>query len=108
MRRARVAVGLALALAAGGACQDLSPDAGLTREAFVETYVALRAAGLQSASGVISPGDRERILAERGVDPEELLEFAATHGGDAAFMKEVWDEIELCLEEIRAQPDSSR
>ena len=108
VRRARVAVGLALALAAAGACQDLSPDAGLTREAFVETYVALRAAGLQSASGVISPADRERILAERGVDPEELLEFAATHGGNVAFMKEVWDEIESRLEEIRAQPDSSR
>ena len=102
MRRARI-VGVGLALALACASEEQPSGDGLTREAFVETYVALRAAGLQTASRVVSPEDRDRILAEKGVAQEELLEFAETHGGDAAFMKEVWDEVESRLEERRGR-----
>lgn len=92
---------LALASIATAACapeESVSADVP-TREAFIEAYVALRAAGLQTQSRVISPEDRERILAEHGVRQEELLEFAQFHGGDAAFMKDVWEEVESRLEE---------
>lgn len=71
----------------------------MSREAFVDVYVALRRGGLQSAQGVVSASERERILAEHGATEEALLGFAEAHGGDAAFMKEVWDEVEQRLEE---------
>lgn len=105
-RRAPGVVGLVLAAACVG--EGRSSDASLSREEFVEVYVALRAAGLQSASGVISPGDRERILTERGIEQEELIEFADAHGGDPAFMKDLWDEVESRLEERRSGTDAAR
>lgn len=99
-------VGLSLATACIG--EGGSSGDGVTREEFIEAYVALRAAGLQSATGVISSEDRERILAAEDVTQEELLEFAATHGGNSAFMREVWDEVESRLHDRRTGSDSVR
>ena len=106
VRRAGAVVGLVLAAACIG--EGGSSGDGVTREEFIEAYVALRAAGLQSATGVISSEDRERILAAEDVTQEELLEFAVTHGGNSAFMREVWDEVESRLHDRRTGSDSVR
>lgn len=101
---------LAATVAATATCapnESVSSDV-MTREAFIETYVALRAAGLQTESRVISPEDRERILAEHHVAQEELLHFAEVHGGDATFMREVWEEVESRLEDRQTDVEPAR
>lgn len=112
-RRARVVatfagavVGLSLATACIG--EGGSSGDGVTREEFIQAYVALRAAGLQSATGVISSEDRERILAAEGVTQEGLLDFAEIYGGNSPFMREVWDEVESRLHDRRTGSDSVR
>lgn len=105
-----VVLALAATVAATATCapnESVSSDV-MTREAFIETYVALRAAGLQTESRVISPEDRERVLAERGVAQEELLHFAQVHGGDATFMREVWEEVESRLEDRQTDVEPAR
>lgn len=112
MRRMRVVacagavVGLSLAAACVG--EGGSSGDGVTQEEFIEAFVALRAAGLQSATGVISPEDRERILAAEGVTQEELLEFAEIYGGNSPFMKDLWDSVESRLHHRRTRSDSAR
>lgn len=81
----------------------------LTREAFVETYTALRQAAMQSSSGVIAPEDRERVLAEQGVSEDELASFAETHGADDEFMRTIWEEVQEKITEQRTRElDASR
>lgn len=79
------------------------PRTAMSREAFVDVYVALRQAGLGSAQGVAAPSERERILAEHATTEGALLDFAEVHGGDAAFMKEVWDEVHQRLDDEPSQ-----
>lgn len=73
----------------------------MNRDAFVDVYVALEFA---SETGVASPSERERILAEHETTEDALLEFADVHGSDPALMKDVWDEVERRLQEERSRP----
>lgn len=81
----------------------------ISREEFVEAYVALRLAALEESGGSddtpISPEARERTLAEHGVTEEELLRFAEIKGGDVAYMKELWSDVERRMGELRLPPD---
>lgn len=70
---------------------------------FVESYVALRMAAVASPSGVITTAERDSILEEQGVSAEELLAFAEVYGGDAAFMQQVWLEVEDRMEVLRQE-----
>lgn len=82
--------------------QSASPVAEtLDPEAFVETYVALRLAALQSPSGVVSEGERDRVLAEHGTSAEALLAFVERHGRDLVFMEEVWDDAQKAIREVQ-------
>lgn len=82
--------------------QTAAPAAeALDREAFVETYAALRLAALQSPSGVVSDSDRDRVLAERGTSAEALLAFVERHGEDLVFMEEVWEEAQEAIREVQ-------
>jgi len=117
----RLSLAVAVALAAGtvagswgcsvaGGPEEPEP---LVREAFVETYTALRQAAMQSPSGVIAPEDRERILAEQGVSEAELVSFAETHGANAEFMRAIWQEVQDKISgqrdrELDAGQDSAR
>lgn len=91
-------------LAAGVlACGDGTPpepEGGVDRQTFVETYVDLRVAALRELRQ-LPEGQRREILERHGVTEEGLLEFAEHHGGDAAYMRDVWSEVEARLEEIR-------
>ncbi|MDE2751105.1 MAG: hypothetical protein OXI83_00880 [Gemmatimonadota bacterium] len=104
--RARGA-GLAVVIAglAAAACAPGEPEA-ISRETFVQTYVALRAAELRSSGAVIPEEDRERVLAEMGVSEEELLAFAEVHGGDVLFMEAVWTDVQNRLVELSSRPDT--
>ena len=98
----------AVALAAPGCEEEGPPAETIGREAFVETYVALRTAQLRGAFGDPLPAeDRERVLAEQGVTEEELLTFAEVHGPDVTFMERLWEDVEKRLEEIRNAPDAT-
>lgn len=81
----------------------------ISREEFVEAYVALRLAALEESGGSdgtpISPEARERTLAEQGVTEEELFRFAEIRGGDVVYMKELWSDVERRMDELRLPPD---
>jgi hypothetical protein len=94
---------ICLALAAGLAgCSDPPPEETISRERFIEVYVALRSeAHSPDAPGEIDPEVRDRILAEHGVEAEELIHFVEVHGEDLQYMFEVWSEVEERLTELR-------
>ena len=95
----------AFVLAAG--CAEGVPET-IGREAFIETYVALRVAELTETGGeIISPEERDRVLDEQGVTEEELFGFVEVHGGDVDFMKELWKEVEERMEVLRNPPDTT-
>ncbi|MXW19139.1 MAG: hypothetical protein F4139_06600 [Gemmatimonadetes bacterium] len=108
MRRAGTWLVAAVLLAAAGCEDEGAPAETISREAFVETYVALRVAQLRGTAGDPLPAeDRERVLAANGVTEEELLTFAEVHGPDVAFMEQLWEDVEKRLEEIRNTPDAT-
>ena len=85
---------LAGALGAG-ACGS-SPDT-ISREEFIEAYVALRAVELEEASNVISEEARDSVLAARGVTAEDLDAFVEAHGNNAVFMASVWTSVDSLM-----------
>ena len=96
---------LALGISACGGEPTASPDeAGLDREAFIATYVDLRAAVGRQGTHELSDAERTRILADHGVTEAELLDFVEIHGTDVAFMREVWDEVEARMDGLRMMP----
>lgn len=100
MRRAVTRGLLAVAVGAGGllAC-DTSDPGGPARtigaDVFIDTYVDLRIAGLSTTGQEIAAEERERILAEHGVDADDLLEFVDQHGTDVPYIAQIWDSVEV-------------
>ena len=78
----------------------------LERDVFIDTYVELRMHSLNAPNQLISNEDRDRILAQRGITADDLIEFAEIHGADVVFMREVWNEVEERLEDLRTRPDT--
>ena len=74
-------------------------EATAEREAFIETYVELRARALASGTTEIEAEARDSILAVYGVTGEELVEFIDIHGEDVQFMGDLWGEVEGLLTE---------
>jgi len=91
----------AAALLAG--CGDSSGelDGIITREEFVQAYSELRVNALRTEGGKIALEERDRILAELNLTPEDLIDFVEVHGRDIPFMREVWEEVENNLETRR-------
>ncbi|MEZ4414251.1 MAG: hypothetical protein R3E10_00700 [Gemmatimonadota bacterium] len=92
------ALGMLGPLALAGACDSSGPgdpSDAIPVDVFIDTYVDLRIADLQTPGNEIIPADRERILAEHGVTSEDLLEFVETHGRDVPYIAEVWDSVEV-------------
>ena len=107
MRRGRALPAAMLVTAALAATECETPDGeAISREQFVETYVALRVAELRSPGAVIPDGERERVLAEQEITEDDLVRFAEANGDDVAFMQEVWAEVENRLDELRSRPDT--
>ena len=85
-------------LATLGGCGSSGPPDVIDRETFVDAYVGLRVAALDTDSGRVSVSDREAILSDLGIAEQDLLEFVEVHAGDLEFMREVWNEVELRLD----------
>jgi hypothetical protein len=80
----------------------------ISREAFVDAYVALRIAALQDPRQRLEPGEKTRILAQRNLSEEDLLTFAEVHGTDVPFMRDIWQEVDSIMREKREPGDSTR
>jgi hypothetical protein len=91
---------LALALLAG-ACDTPDADAGIDREAFVATYVALRRATLE---GRLDEPTRDSILEAHGTTEEELRAWLRAREDDPQSIAEAWREIN---ETLSAPPDTA-
>lgn len=102
MRAPILLLALAVAIAGGTGCGGgpAADEAGvLDRETFVETWLDLRIAALRN-DGVLPLRRKESILADHGVTEEELRTFAEVHGGDPAYMLEVWNEVDQHLDSV--------
>lgn len=96
-----------LALVAAACSPDTAaPASGTTidREAFIATYVDLRTTVVRAEAHELSDEDRSAVLSRHGVTEEDLLSFVETHGGNVAFMRQVWDEVEARLDAVRVLP----
>ncbi len=84
-------------------CRDSSEaiEGVITREQFVQAFSDLRVSALRSEGGEIALEERDRVLAELGLTPEDLIEFVEAHGRDLPFMQEVWEEVDHNLETRR-------
>jgi hypothetical protein len=88
-----MAVASILSVGGCGPEEDLPPGL-LGRDTFVEVYVALRMHALQTSDANLPEAERDSILAEYDVDPDDLVAFAEAHGRDPEYMVEVWRDIE--------------
>ncbi len=73
----------------------------LARDRFIATYVELRSVAVREDRSLMDAERRRQILEEHGVTEAELLAFAEAHGEDVAFMKKVWDDVEVKLDSLR-------
>jgi len=87
-----------------GACSSGNAGDVISREQFVEAYVELRAISQRYMDDDFPVEERDRILNDLGLTPEDLLEFVEVGGGDATFMHEVWEEIDTRFRERRTTP----
>jgi len=87
-----------------GACSSGNAEDVISREQFVEAYVELRTISQRYMDDAVPVEERDRILQELGLTPEDLLEFVEVRGGDATFMHEVWEEIDTRFRERRTTP----
>ncbi|MDX1493464.1 MAG: hypothetical protein R3253_05370 [Longimicrobiales bacterium] len=74
------------------------PEGTIERETFIQAYVELRVAALDTDSSRIADADRERILNDFGITGDDLLDFVRVHASDLDYMREVWNEVELRLD----------
>jgi len=96
---------LAAAVAATASCSGGPAGAptapAVAREAFVATYVDLRATAVRSEKGTVDAEQRREILARHDVTEAGLLAFAEEHGENVDYMRSVWDEVEAQLDSMR-------
>lgn len=85
-------------LLGSGACGPSAPTDTIGRDVFIDTYVDLRVAALDSDSQRVAASDREAILAEHGVTADDLAYFVQAHAADLDFMRDVWNDVELRLD----------
>lgn len=86
------------------ACGPAPEEQTIDRETFIQTYVDLRVAALDTDTQRLAEPDREAILTRHGVTAEDLMRFAQVHAPELEYMRDVWNEIELRLD--RTPPSS--
>jgi hypothetical protein len=93
------------ALACSGGIPEGAPPDLISREVFVDAYVELRLAALGSPGEELALEDRDRILEDRGLREEDLLNFVEFRGRDVQFMRRVWEEVDSVISSKRRPPD---
>ncbi|MDH3270093.1 MAG: hypothetical protein OEN56_02100 [Gemmatimonadota bacterium] len=102
-----VRVGFLLVVALGGSgCGPSDPEGVIDRETFIDAYVQLRVAALDTDSQRVAGGDRDRILADLGISESDLTTFVEVRGGELEFMRDVWTEVELRLDRTPDSPEA--
>lgn len=105
VRHALVLFGALVGALALPACRTGPAEAptapSLDRETFIATYVDLRSVAVREDRPLMDSDRRREILEEHGVTEGQLLAFAEAHGEDVAFMKKVWDDVEVKLDSLR-------
>ena len=103
----QLTLGLLLtSLACGGGQSTLPAGDLIEPEDIIATYVDLRAAALITEDVQVTERGRSEVLDNHGISEEDLVSFAEAYGEDLAFMQEIWNEIELRLENTSSSPDS--
>jgi hypothetical protein len=87
-----------LALASTGCGTDradaVRENTSIDTETFVEVYIALRRAAVETGDSTADFEARKRVILERhGVSGQDLLDYVERHGRDFAAMSTVWDTI---------------
>jgi len=72
----------------------------IDREAFIETYVDLRVAALETETRQLSDEGRAEVLTSSGLTADDLVRFAEAHGRDLDFMRDVWNDVELRMDAL--------
>ncbi len=86
-------------------------DSATNRETFIAIYVDLRIAAMDNRAQEIHPAERDSILAVYGVEADDLVAFADSHGRDIPYMTELWAEIEELINQAikpELQPPTER
>ena len=89
------------ALACGGDRSGPDVAEAIAAEVFIATFVDLRVGALVSDDGLVTDESRSEVLSLHGVTEADLVYFAEMHGEDLTFMRQVWNEVELRLEQRR-------
>ena len=99
LRRPSAGVGFLILLLAS-ACSSVDVGDAIDRELFIQTYVDLRVAALETETKELSGEGRAEVLARRGVIADDLVRFAEVHGRDVDFMRDVWNDVELRMDAL--------
>ena len=92
-------LGTLLAFAACKA-QEKGP---ITREDYIDLYVRILTAADGATDSTAATDSANRILTERGVSEDDLLEFAERLSQDPQALADIWGEIEARLKEPAAE-----
>ncbi len=76
---------------------------GLTRQAYIDTYVELLRAVAAAPDSAAAADSTKAVLSRRGVSETELLDFARRRADNPQYLASVWLEIETRL---RAPPEA--
>lgn len=82
------------------ACGGDADPSLVSRARFVDAYVDLRVSALRRDDEALTDSARAAVLARHGVTEDQLLDFAAAHGGDLEFMRDLWNQIEARLDSV--------
>ncbi len=96
-------LGTLLAFVGCGSPQQ-PPRGGLTRQAYIDTYVELLRAVAAASDSAAAADSTKAVLGRRGVSEAELIDFARRRAADPQYLASVWLEIETRL---RAPPDTA-
>lgn len=87
------------------ACGSSANTDAIDRETFIDAYVDLRVAALDTDSGRVAASDRDAILGDLGIAEDDLLDFVEVHAADLEFMRDVWNDVELRMDRPRRPVD---
>jgi len=78
-------------------CEAGGPET-IDRSVFIDTYVDLRIAALDTDSLRLGDAERADVLSRHDVSEEDLKDFVDAHAADAEYMRDVWNDVELLLD----------
>ncbi len=88
---------LAVVVLLCGACEGAGPDT-IDRAVFIDTYVDLRIAALDTDSLRLGDAERVEVLSRHDVTEADLAAFVDAYGANAEYMRDVWNDVELRMD----------